>query len=70
MPEKVLIYGKPLCPHTQAARDDYEKRGIPYEYHDVKAEPQAFAEMMSLSRGNKVPVIVEDGRVTVGFGGT
>jgi glutaredoxin 3 len=39
-------------------------------YLDVKLEPQLLEEMIHLSGGRRVPVIVEDGTVTVGFGGT
>ena len=68
----VLIYGKGSCPYTQAARDDYERRGIPFEYVDVKKNAAALEKMLVLSKGHRaVPVIVEtDGKVTIGFGGT
>ncbi|MGE5623846.1 MAG: Uxx-star family glutaredoxin-like (seleno)protein [Methanocella sp.] len=66
---KVVVYGKPGCPYTSAAREDLEQRGVRYEYHDVQAEPQAFADMVALTGDRRVPVIVEEGRVTVGFGG-
>lgn len=40
-------------------------------FHDVKADPVALEEMLKLSKGvRKVPVLVEDGQVTIGFGGT
>src|SRR4051812_24557935 len=28
----VTIYGKDTCPYTQAAREDYERRGIEFTY--------------------------------------
>jgi len=41
------------------------------EYHDVKREPEAMKRFLELSGGGRrVPLIVEGGRVTVGFGGT
>ncbi len=41
------------------------------EYVDVKSEPALLAKMLSHSNGERrVPVIVEGGRVTVGYGGT
>jgi len=37
----------------------------------VKRDTKALEEMLKVSRGmREVPVIVEDGKVTVGFGGT
>jgi glutaredoxin 3 len=68
----IYIYGKDTCPYTQAARDDYARRGVPFEYLNVKKDAQALERMLDLTLGRRsVPVIVEeDGSVTVGFGGT
>jgi glutaredoxin 3 len=68
----VHIYGKDACPYTQAARDDYARRRIPFEYIDVKKNAADLDRMLVYSAGRRaVPVIVEeDGSVTVGFGGT
>jgi glutaredoxin len=68
----VVIYGKEHCPYTQAAKDHYGGRGIAVDYINVKIDRAAMARMLELS-GNvrRVPVIVEeDGKVTIGFGGT
>jgi glutaredoxin len=67
----VVIFGKPGCPYTQAARDKYRDAGTPYEYVDVRKDPAALARMLQFSGGRRcVPVIVDEGTVTVGFGGT
>jgi glutaredoxin len=67
----VLIFGKENCPYTAAALADYEKRDIEVEYIDVKKSPAALEQMLGYSGGHRrVPVIVEDGKVTIGFGGT
>ncbi len=68
----VYIFGKDACPYTQAARDDYARRGIAFEYINVKKNPAELERMLSFSDGRRaVPVIVdEDGSVTIGFGGT
>jgi glutaredoxin 3 len=70
-PETVLIFGKDTCPYTQAACDDYAKRKVPFEYVNVKKNPADLQRMLEFSKGRReVPVIVETGRVTIGFGGT
>jgi glutaredoxin 3 len=68
----VVIYGKNSCPYTQAARDDYARRRIPFAYIDVKKSAPDLDRMLVLSKGRRaVPVIVaDDGSVTIGFGGT
>lgn len=67
----VQIFGKDTCPYTQAARDHYAGRGIAVTYRNVKKDAAALTEMLALTRGRReVPVIVEAGEITVGFGGT
>ncbi len=42
-----------------------------FEYVNVKADPKALEAMLRWSKGKRdVPVIVEEGRVTIGFGGS
>ena len=67
----VLIFGKEHCPYTAAALDDFAGRDVDVEYVDVKASRAAMDQMLGYSNGvRRVPVIVEDGKVTIGFGGT
>jgi glutaredoxin 3 len=71
MAEEVIIYGKDSCPYTVAARDDYQERGFAVRYVNVKKNPDELQQMLNLTHGRRqVPVIVENGQVTVGFGGT
>jgi glutaredoxin len=40
-------------------------------YHNVKKNPAELERMLAFSRGKReVPVIVENDKVTIGFGGT
>ena len=68
----VTIFGKDICPYTQAAIADHTRRGVPFEYINVKKHPAELERMLTLNGGaRRVPVIVSDsGTVTVGFGGT
>jgi len=44
---------------------------VKHQYFDVKDERARLDEMLKFSKGERrVPVIVEDGKVTIGFGGT
>ena len=66
----VLIYGKDSCPYTADAREHYGSRGD-VQYINVKKDAAALGRMLELTGGQRrVPVIVEDGTVTIGFGGT
>ena len=67
----VEIFGKDTCPYTQAALDDYRRRHVAFEYVNVKRSAADLERMLSYSGGQRrVPVIVEDGKVMIGFGGT
>jgi glutaredoxin 3 len=67
----VLIFGKENCPYTAAARADYDSRDTDVEYIDVRKSREAMEQMLGYSGGHRrVPVIVDDGKVTIGFGGT
>ncbi len=71
MGEKVIIFGTDACPYTTAAREDYSKRNVALEYKNVKEDKSALDEMLQYSRGSRdQPVIVEGGKVSIGFGGT
>ena len=67
---EVTIYTKPGCPYCAAAKKHYGDIGVKYNEIDVFAVPGAKEKALELSDGKRiVPVIVEDGRVTLGFGG-
>ena len=67
----VLIFGKENCPYTQAAREAFERRDVDVEYVDVKKSRADLERMLGYSGGHRrVPVIVEEGKVTIGWGGT
>lgn len=71
MADEVVIYGKDGCPYTAAAVEDYQARDVPVRYVNVKKDRAELDKMLALTGGRRqVPVIVEAGQVTVGFGGT
>ena len=69
--EKVLIFGQDLCPYTGAARADFSRRKIPFEYINVLEDTDGLQRMLQYSNGRRhIPVIVDAGKVTIGFGGS
>ena len=66
----VVIYTKPGCPYCKAAKEDYEEKGIEFEERDVTASSSFKEEAISKAGVAAVPVIVRDGEVSVGFGGS
>jgi glutaredoxin 3 len=64
------IFTKPGCPYCVAAKDDFQRRGIRYVEHNVKADKAALRRMLEMNGGRRhVPTILQDGAVTVGFHG-
>lgn len=67
---QATIFTKPGCPYCAAATDDLRQRRIAYTEHNVKASPDALRQMLELNGGQRrVPTIVHEGQVTVGFHG-
>ena len=67
----VLIFGKENCPYTRAASADYSRREIAFEYIDVRSSRAEMDRMLGYTKGvRRVPVIVDNGKVIIGFGGT
>jgi len=66
----VTIYIKEGCPYCAAAQQHYAEQDIDFKVIDIYENPAAKEEVLRLTGGKRiVPVIVEDGKVTAGFGG-
>jgi len=69
--EEVLIFGQDLCPYTSNAREDFARRKIPFDYINVLEDDDGLNRMLEHSKGRRqIPVIVDAGKVTIGFGGS
>lgn len=67
----VKLYTKVGCPYCASAREDFKARGVAFEELDVHTTPGAAEEAQRLQGGSRrVPVLFENGKVTVGFGGS
>jgi glutaredoxin 3 len=66
----VVIYTKPGCPYSAAAKNDLISRGVDYEEVDVTTSQDAMDTLSRLTGGEMlVPVLVEGGEVRIGYGG-
>lgn len=66
----VTVYTKTGCPYCAAAKKHYTDSKIPFTEINVHEVPGAEAKALEISGGKRiVPIIVENGRVTLGFGG-
>jgi len=70
MSSEVTIYTKVGCPYCAAAKEHFTKNNIAFTEVDVHNVPGAKEKALEASGGKEmVPIIVENGKVTVGFGG-
>jgi len=68
--QNVTIYTKKGCPYCAAAKKHYTDKDIEFNEIDVHDTPGAEMKVLELTKGERiVPVIIEDGKVTAGFGG-
>jgi len=65
----VTIYIKEGCPFSAALKRHLDRQGTKYKEIDVVKNPEFQEELIKLAGKKAVPVMVEDGKVTVGFGG-
>ena len=66
----VTIYTKRGCPYCAAAKEHYKNNGVDFKEINVFEVKGARDEAIRLAGGKAmVPVIVEDGKVQIGFGG-
>lgn len=58
-----VLYTSHGCPHSEAAREDLEWRGVEFEEYDVEQDAEALGRMLELTGGVRtVPVIFEEGK--------
>jgi len=65
----VTIYTKTGCPYCAAARQYLEEQGISFREINVSQQPDKREELIKVSGGRQVPVIVDGNKVTIGFNG-
>lgn len=65
----MVIYTKNGCPYCEAAIRNFNAEGIPFEEVNLSVHPERIKEIEQLTKNTKVPVIVDNGEVTVGFNG-
>ncbi len=59
----IELYTSPGCPHSDAAREDLEWRGVEFEEYDVERDEKARQRMLEITGGQRtVPVIFEEGK--------
>lgn len=65
----VIIYGAEWCGFCHQAKAYFEQKDVPYVYHDIEKEEDAYRELAKKLDGNiaGVPVIDVYGEIIVGY---
>ena len=68
MADKIIIFGKQGWPFSESARSAYGDSAV---YVNVLSDKAKLKEMLAYTKGvARVPVIVQDDKVTIGHGGS
>jgi glutaredoxin 3 len=67
--ETTVIYTKNGCPYCAAAMSDMRKNGEKFTELNCSIEPAHIKDLMRISNGRLVPVIVRGSDVQIGYGG-
>jgi len=67
MPQKVVVYSTPTCPHCVTVKKYLKDKGISYTDLDVAQDQNAREEMMEKTGRMAVPVVMVDEHIVVGF---
>lgn len=66
MPYELRLFGTARCHATAVVRDHLDRLGVPYEYVDITADPQAAAWVKEQSAGQpRTPTLDISGNVFV-----
>jgi glutaredoxin-like YruB-family protein len=65
--KNVIIYSTPTCHFCELAKEFFKEKGVAYTEYNVLSDLAKRQEMVDKSGQLGVPVIVINGKVTVGF---
>ncbi len=65
--KKVVIYTQPDCSPCDTAKEFLKKKGVSFEEHNVREEPNAVMEMVQKYQSRSTPTIVVGEEVLIGF---
>ena len=63
------VFSADGCPHCNALRADFKRRGVVYEEVNLSQHPQRLTEVRGLVWERRLPVVVDHERVSIGFNG-
>ncbi len=66
---KAILYVKDGCPYCAKMIKELQEKGLDYEEKNVSHDAEALREAKEEYKADKVPVLVQGEKVTIGYGG-
>jgi len=63
----IIIYSTPFCGYCQKAKEYFKSRNLSFQEIDISKDKTKAEEMIRLSGGYSVPVILINGQICVGW---
>lgn len=67
--DTLLVYTADGCPHCRALIEDFDRRRVEYREINLSRRPEAVDRVRELSWEDRLPVVADHERVSVGFHG-
>jgi glutaredoxin len=67
--DTVLVFTADGCPHCTALLEDFNRRGVEYREINLSQSPRAIERVRELSWEDRLPVVADHERVSIGFQG-
>jgi glutaredoxin len=67
--DTIFVYTADGCPHCEALRLDFERRGVEYREINLSREPSQIERVRELSWEDRLPLVADHERVSIGFNG-
>ncbi len=67
--KKAIIYSKEGCPYVAKLIGELQERGVDYEEINLTFDREALKEVKEKYGADRVPVLVEGDKVTIGYHG-
>jgi glutaredoxin len=67
--DTILVFTADGCPHCEALREDFDRRGVVYREINLSREPDEMSHLRDLVWEHRLPVVADHERVSIGFRG-
>jgi glutaredoxin len=68
--EKTILYTHPECTICVSVKMELEEKGTEYDEIDLAINPEKWSDLEAVTDGERItPVLVEGGKVTIGYRG-